>query len=133
MSLLSPNEGRAEMLGYVVNGATQADLKIGLYSNDLTPAAEDAYASYTLITEPADANVKTFTGASWDITSTEGTASYPQLTFTFSTTATAYGYMVSNNDGDAAMWSERFTGAPYEIPSGGGTIKVTSTITLANA
>lgn len=131
MALVAPNEGRGEMLGYIVNGVTSANPKIALYSNDITPATGNNHATYTLITTPADAAVKTFTGASWDITTTLGTASYPQLTYTFTTTATAYGYEVSNNGATKALWAERFTGAPYSIPSGGGTIKVTATITLA--
>lgn len=132
MALKAPPEGRAEMLGYIVNKVSQGAPKIALYLNDITPAGTaEVHATFTLITEPADAAVKTFTSTLWDVASTPGTASYPQLTYTFTTTATAYGYEVSNNGATKTLWAERFTGAPYNIPSGGGTIKVTSTITLA--
>ncbi len=125
MSLLVPAVGETEMLGRLLNKETSDDVKIHLYSDNVTPADGDVIGDYTLITSPA---AQALTGASWSITA--GTASYAQITFTFSGADTAYGYVVTDNTGAILMWSEIFSDGPYSIPSGGGTVKVTPTITL---
>ena len=127
MALLVPNVGETEMLKRVLNAATPDDVKIHLYSDDQTPAEADVIGDYTLITSPA---AITLTGSSWDVTTTAGTASFAQQTFTFTTTATAYGYVITNAAGTTLLWSERFSDGPYSIPSGGGTVMVTPVIAL---
>ena len=127
MALLVPNVGETKMLDLILNNATQGDVKLHLYSDDITPAEADTVASYTLVTDPA---AKTLTGASWDTTTTAGTASYAQQTFTYTAAGTAYGYIVTDNAGTTLLWAEKFTDGPYTIPSGGGTIKVTPQISL---
>ncbi|RKZ08504.1 hypothetical protein DRQ25_08905 [Candidatus Fermentibacteria bacterium] len=128
MALNVPDAGETAMLKLILNDATQGDVKIHLYSDDVTPGEADAVASYTLVTDPA---AKTLTGASWDTTSTAGTASYAQQTYTYSGAGTSYGYVVTDNAGTGILFSERFSDGPYTIPSGGGTIKVTPTISLS--
>ena len=39
-----------------------------------------------------------------------------------------YGYFVTNNAGTVLLWAERFTDGPYNLPSGGGSIKITPSI-----
>ena len=58
------------------------------------------------------------------------TGVYSQVTFNFSTNAVSYGYYVTDTSNNL-LWLERFTGAPFSIPTGGGTIAITSKITLA--
>jgi hypothetical protein len=125
MALLVPNVGETELLSRMLNKSTTGDVKIHLYSDDVTPAEGDTVSSYTLITDPAAISL---TGSSWSVT--DGTASYAQQTFTFSGSATAYGYVVTDAAGTTLLWSERFTDGPYTIPAGGGTIKITPTISL---
>ena len=125
MSLLVPAVGETEMLSRLLNKSATGDVKIHLYSDNVTPADGDVIGDYTLITSPA---AETLTGASWTVTA--GTASYAQITFTFAGADTAYGYLVTDAAGTTLMWSEIFTDGPYSIPSGGGTVKVTPTITL---
>lgn len=127
MSLLVPNVGETLMLKLILNNATQGDVKLHLYSNDVTPAEADTVASYTLVTDPA---AKTLTGSSWDTSTTAGTASYAQQIFTYSGAGTAYGYVVTDNAGTTLLWAERFSDGAYTIPSGGGTIKITPTISI---
>lgn len=127
MPLNVPNQGETLMLKLILNDATQGDVKLHIYSNDITPAETDNVATYTLVTDPA---AKTLTGASWDTATTAGTASYAQQTFTYSGAATAYGYVVTDNAGSNVLFSERFVDGPYSIPSGGGEIKITPTISL---
>lgn len=127
MALLVPNVGETEMLDRILNVSASGDVKLHLYSDNVTPAEADTVASYTLVTDPA---AITLTGASWDTTTTAGTASYAQQTFTYTGAGTAYGYVVTNSAGTTLLWAERFTDGPYEIPSGGGTIKITPQISL---
>jgi hypothetical protein len=125
MALLVPNVGETELLSRMLNKSTTGDVKIHLYSDDVTPAEGDTVSSYTLITDPAAISL---TGSNWSVT--DGTASYAQQTFTFSGSATAYGYVVTDAAGTTLLWSERFTDGPYTIPAGGGTIKITPNISL---
>ena len=127
MALLVPNVGEQEMLKLVLNDSTQTNVKMHLYSNDVTPGETDTVATYTLVTDPA---AITLTGASWDFTTTVGTAGYAQQTYTYSGSGTAYGYVVTNAGGTIVLWAERFSDGPYSIPAGGGTIKITASISL---
>ena len=127
MALLTPNVGETELLSRMLNKSATGDVKIQLYSSNTTPAEADTIATYTLITDPA---AITLTGASWDTTSVAGTASYAQQTFTFTGANTVYGYVVTNSAGTTLLWAEKFTDGPYPIPSGGGTIKITPSISL---
>ena len=102
---LVPNVGEQEMLKRVLNGATPDNVKLHLYSNDKTPAEGDVIGDYTLITSPA---AITLTGTSFDYTTTVGTASYAQQTFTFTGAATVYGYVITNAAGTTILASERF-------------------------
>ena len=125
MALELVTTGENEALGRLVNKTTPDDVKIHLYSDDETIVDGSVIGDFTLITSPA---AQTLTGSSWSIT--DGTASYAQITFTFSGTATAYGYAITNAAGTILLWAETFTDGPYNIPSGGGTIKVTPSITM---
>ena len=133
MALLTPNVGETELLARMLNKSATGDVKIQLYqkrtldSGDTSPAEADTISTYTLITDPA---AITLTGASWDTTSVAGTASYAQQTFTFTTGAVVNGYVVTNSAGTTLLWAEKFTDGPYTIPSGGGTIKLTPSISL---
>lgn len=125
MALLTPDVGETELLSRMLNKSATGDVKIQLYSSNTTPAESDTISTYTLITDPA---AITLTGASWTVTT--GTASYSQQTFTFTGANTVYGYVVTNSAGTTLLWAEKFTDGPYSIPSGGGTIKITPSISL---
>ena len=125
MALLTPNGGEKLVLELIVNKTAAQDLTLHLFSNDVTPAETDTISTYTENAE-SGYSAKTLTGASWDTTSTISTASYAAQTFSFTTSATSYGYFVKH--GSSLLLAERFTGAPFNIPSGGGNISVTPTI-----
>lgn len=74
----------------------------------------------------------TLVSSGWTVAQPGGvtTGSYAQQTFTFNTNAVSYGYYVTDTTGNL-LWVERFSGAPFSIPDGGGTIAITSKITLA--
>lgn len=129
--LVTPTVGENEDLGRILNKVTPDDVMIHLYTNNLTPAEADVIGDYDTITaaEHAAAGPKTLAGASWTIS--EGTASFVQQTFTFAgAEPEVYGYVVTNNAGTIVMWAEEFSDGSYAIPAGGGTIKITPTITL---
>ena len=102
-----------------------------LYTNDLTPAEDDILGDYTEATDVAYASVA-LTGTSWTVSTAAGvtTATYAQQEFSFSSSASVYGYYVTDNSSANLLLSERFDGAPFNIPSGGGTIAVDPAITL---
>lgn len=123
MALTVVDTGETEALARLLNNSATGDVAIHLYSNNVTISDASVIGDFTLITSPA---AITLTGATWTIAT--GTANYPQQTFTFAGAATVYGYVVTNAAGTILLWAEAFTDGPYSIPAGGGTVKVTPTI-----
>lgn len=128
MTLNVPDVGEQLALQLLVNNVSGADLVLKLYTNDATPADTDVAASYTEATQAGYA-AATLAGASWDTTTTAGTAAYAEQTFSFTTNADVYGYFITK--AGTLAWSERFTGAPFSIPTGGGDINITPQITAS--
>ena len=132
MALLVPDVGEAEMLGRILNNTTPDDLVLRLYTNDLTPGESNVIGDYTEAAGNGYSAI-TLSGASWTITTTAGSTegTYAQQDFVFiGGPVTVYGYHVTNNAGTILMYAERFIDGPYNIPVGGGTIKITPTIQL---
>lgn len=129
MALLVPNVGETEMLKRILNAATPDNVKLHLYKNNVTPSETDTVSTYTEDDGTGYAAIS-LTGSNWDTTTTAGTASYAQQTFTYTAGTTVYGYYVTDNAGTTLLWAELFSDGPYTIPSGGGTIKITPTISL---
>lgn len=132
MALLVPDTGEVEMLKRILNFSATGDVKLHLYANNYTPVEGSAIANFTECTAAGYA-AKTLAGASWSIATTSGTseASYAEQTFTFTAAQTVYGYFVTNSAGTVLLWAELFTGAPFNIPSGGGSVKATPKFQLA--
>ena len=134
MALVVPDVSEIVLLQYIVNITSAGDPVLHLYSNDLTPAeatpgpgtsggpTQSTAAGYAAIT---------LTGSNWTTTLASGvsTAVYPGVTFSFTTGASPYGYYVTDTS-DNMLWIERFSGAPFTLPSGGGDIAITPKITL---
>lgn len=129
MALVTPNNGEGDALDAFTGKTLPSTLVLRLYSSNTTPAETDTAATYTEYAAAGYAAI-VLTAASW--TTTEGAPSstaYAQQTFTMSGAGDAYGYYMTRNTGGRIAVAERFTGAPFSIPSGGGTIKVTPQIT----
>lgn len=129
MALVIPNNGEGDALDAFVGKTLPSTLVLRLYSSNTTPAETDTAASYTEYAATGYAAI-VLTASSW--TTTEGAPSntaYAQQTFTMTGAGDAYGYYMTRNVGGRIAVAERFTGAPFSIPSGGGTIKVTPQIT----
>jgi hypothetical protein len=130
MALLVPNNGEGDALQYFTNKATPENLILRLNSNNITPAETDVTATYTEFAATGYAAI-TLTGATWGAPS-EGAPSsiaYAQQTFTMTGAGDAYGYYMTRTTSGRIALAERFTGAPFSIPGGGGTIKITPQIT----
>ena len=133
MALVCPDTAEVSMLKLITNNASNADLKLKLFTTDVTPDDDTVLVDLTEASGNGYA-AKTLTGASWAISTSVGvtTASYAEQTFTFTgALGNVYGYFITNGAGDELLWCERFTDAPYDIVNNGDEINVTVKITLA--
>lgn len=134
MAFIVANDGDAQMLNTILNKATPENLTLKLFTNNVTPDKSYTSTSLTEATGSGYAAI-TLAAASWTVTEGTGngttatTASYTQQTFTLTGALTAYGYYMVGATSGKLYFAEVFSGGPYTIPSGGGTIKITPTIT----
>jgi hypothetical protein len=130
MAIAVPDIAETLLLKYIVGLVAPGSPVIHLYSNDLTPAEATTIGNFTEV-NVAGYNAKTLTSTYWTVStlSNTTTAYYSQETFSFTTGANVYGYYVTDTSA-ALLWCERFTGAPFAIPTGGGSIALASRITL---
>jgi len=125
MALTVPTVGEVVLLQYLTNMVAPTNLVMHLYTNDptvddnivvgnITEAAAAGYAPITLV------------GSAWTTTTPGGlgTAVYSEVTFSFTTAASIYGYYVTSTNASTLLWVERFSGAPFTLPSGGGTVGI---------
>ena len=133
MALVAPNQvGEILMLQYIVGMVNADNPVLHLYSNDHIPSDSTVIGSLTELAGSTGYAPITLLSTNWTTTQSGGitTAIYSEQTFTFTTAATAYGYYVTN-ESNQLLWLERFSGAPFDIPDGGGTVSITSQLTLS--
>ena len=135
MSLVVPNVGDVLMLQYIVNAIGQdgnaapsgGQRLLRLFTNNLTPGKNNVIGDITEATSPTGYAPITLTGGNWTVASSGGvnSAVYSQQTFPFTTGVTIYGYYVTTTEvTPKLLWAERFSVAPYTLPSDGGEIAV---------
>ena len=135
MALLVPNVGEVRLLRYIIGNASPTSLQLHLYTNNRTPDEADTEASYTTAVA-IGYGVATLSPSSWSVGTDSGTSSAlynSGITFTFGTAASTqnvFGYYVSDNLGNL-LWSERFPGAPFALPSSGGEIAIRPQVQLS--
>jgi hypothetical protein len=122
MALKVPNVGEAEILSRAL---TYEGSKLKLFTNNYTCTETSVIGDFTEMGVAGYAQ-KTLATGSWSISST---ATYAEQEFLPTTAVSAYGYVVTNSAGSVVLWAETFTAAPFVIPAGGGSIKVTLNIT----
>lgn len=133
MSLLLPNEAQT----YILNLLLNQNLKLKLYSNNVTPVVTDTVASFTEVTGGGYAEI-TLTFANWTVTLGPPAVavynSFQDFDFTGVTggAGTVYGYIITNNAEDLLLWAERFPTVPLS-PINGSQIRIKPRITLDNA
>lgn len=131
MALVVPDVGEIVLLQYLLKMTTPTDPVLHLYNNDVTPSESTILSN---LTEPSGSTgyaAVTLPGTSWTTTQVAGvtTGVFSERTFTFTTGVSIYGYYVTNTAG-ALLWAERFGGAPFALPDGGGQIGQSPRITL---
>lgn len=125
MSFNVPQAGKVQILSTMLNKAVPEELTLKLFSNNVTPGATDIATTYTECSGSGYASIP-LAHASFTVTAGSPTTfAYPQQTYTLTGALTAYGYYLVGATSGILYLSEVFTGGPYVIPSGGGTIKVT--------
>jgi hypothetical protein len=140
MALVAPDISEVVLLKLLVNKQSNGNLVLRLYTNNITPSEDTVApgAGSGSTAGPVEAtedgySAATLTGATWGVATSSGTstATYGStISFTFTEAATVYGYYLTTSGGDL-VWIERFSGAPYTLPSDGGVIGVIPKITLA--
>ena len=141
MALVVPNSANLIMLGLITNfetadgsvPSTDGDRKLKLFKNDIVPSKT------TLVENLEEVNTEYFSSdypillpnADWEISTLDGicTATYPSREFVLEQSTLVYGYFVTTSD-DRLLWAERFTTAPFSLPSSGGVITVTLNFTI---
>jgi len=135
MALIAPNDGEQFLLGLMLGNKTQQDFKLRLFVQPTVAPTENTV--FADITEPSGGGYAAISmpKAGWSV-ATDGSgvtsAGYAQQTFSFSAAANVYGYLVTADDGATTriLWIERFSGAPFTLPAGGGAIAITPKIIL---
>lgn len=130
MALTVPDVGKVELLKYMLKNSTAQNQILHLYSNDPTISDLTVLGDFTEVAG-SGYNPINITGSSWTVNLTNTTASYAEQTFIFSGPISAYGYYVTNTDGDL-LWCERFINAPFTIPVSGGQIAITLNLSLSD-
>ena len=132
MALTAPTTGEVKLLHYITNMVSPTNLVLHLYSNDPTIAAALTTSTITEVGAGIGYAPITLVGTAWTTTTPGGlgTAVYSEVTFTFTTAQSVYGYYVTSTSSSQLLWIERFSGAPFTLPSGGGTIAISPLVSL---
>lgn len=130
MALTVPDVGKVELLKYMLKNSVVQNQILHLYSNDPTISDLTVISDFTEVIGSGYNSIN-ITGSNWTVNPTNTTASYPDQTFIFSNVISAYGYYITNTDGDL-LWCERFINAPFTIPSSGGQISISLNIALSD-
>jgi len=127
MALMVPDVGEREIL---TRALTYEGSKLKLYTNDYTCTEGSVIGSFTECVVAGYAHKTLLTG-SWVVSTATNitTASYAEQEFLPTTAVSCYGYTVTNSAGSVLIYAERFTGAPFTLPAGGGSIKITLNLT----
>ncbi len=133
MALVCPdNKGEILLLQYIVGMVVADNPVLHLYANDITPSDSSVIGDLTEVAGATGYAAITLLSANWTTTQSGGitTAVFSEQTFTFTTDATSFGYFVTDETSQL-LWLERFSGAPFDIPDGGGTVSITTKLTLS--
>ena len=129
MAIMIPDVGEVLALKLIVNKTAQADLRLHLFSNSVTPAESDTILTYTENAESGYA-AATLTGSSWSVSNGGGTTTgtYPQVDFTFDEAATINGWFITDSSDTILMMSQAFNETVNILST--GTCSVILNVTL---
>ena len=124
MNQIHPNASLVPLLQLQV----ASDVKIKLYTNDLTPGVGTVLGDFTEQGSGTGYAAITVAAADFSLTGVSGnigTVQASPVTFTASGGAwTVYGYYVTNTGNDKLLAAARFDGAPITVPDGGTRVVV---------
>lgn len=126
MALVVPDEGEVRLLEYIVNKTAPSDLVLHLYVDDVDLSTENFNSESFSESTAAGYSAANLLGANWSVGTTDGISAAvynTSVAFSFTESDSVYGYYVTNSS-DEILWAERFPGAPFNLPSGGGEISV---------
>lgn len=143
MTIKISNEGELLLLEAMVGKVAAGNLKLKLFTTNVTPGDADTVASYTEMGAVQGYSAKTLTTSSWNAgaagtgtgtsLSNKASITYAQQTFTADGTGgaqTVYGYFITNNAGTVLMGAEKFA-APVAFTTSGDVIKIDPKLTLS--
>lgn len=124
--------GRVLALRYLIGDlATTEELRLKLFTNDITPDED---------TVTGDLTEATFTGYASvllsDWTLTDASAVNAQVDFVSTADQTAqslYGYYIVRSTSNELILARRFTGGPYTMANNGDALAVTPTIEIGSS
>lgn len=133
MSFTTVDTGEVLLLKYMLNHTAADNCRLHLFTNDYTPQTNDVIGNYTECSVSGYTSIP-LTGSQFTVSTSSGTSAavYARQTFSLTTSTNAYGYYITNNGSAILIWAERFTGAPFQIPTGGGTIGLDPDIRLGD-
>ena len=131
MALVLPNAGEVVLMNYILNKAAPSDVRIHLYTNNITPAEDTVLIDLTEATESGYAPIA-LPNAGWTVSTASDitTGVHSQVTFSFTENATLYGYYITDSTDTNLLWLESFDTGPFVLGSGGGNVRVTPRATL---
>lgn len=128
MPIVVPNTSELVLLSYLLSSQ---DMILRLFTNNVTPDESTAYPGGLVEASASGYLPRTLVGAGWSFSQPGGvtTGQHTEQTFSFGTGVSSYGYYLTDTSGNL-LWVERFSGAPFTLPSGGGQLNITPKITL---
>lgn len=131
MPFVVPNNSEVLLLRYILNNVSADNKYLRLYTNDHIPIESDTLANYTESSAGGYvARILTGTNFTFGVSNFTGTATYSNQSFSFTTSASIYGYYITNNAGTELVLAERFPSAPEVLPGSGGEVLIGIKISL---
>jgi hypothetical protein len=132
MTLIIPSISDETILKFIFGKLSAPETQtLRLFTNNHNPSKNTIISNLSEATQPGYTS-KNLNSSDWVVVTTGGitTALYPELTFTFTGPAQIYGYYVTTNSNgiNYLMWVEKFTNAPFILPTSGGSISVSLNI-----
>lgn len=102
-----------------------------LYNNNHTPAEADVLGTYTQASAAGYTAVQ-LPGTGWTVSTSLGTTTgeHAEQTFSFTTSATIYGYYVTDDAATGLLWSERLNVSRFKIGQKRGKLRCQSRVKL---
>jgi hypothetical protein len=128
MTLIIPSISDETILKFIFGKISASETQtLRLFTNNHNPSKNTTLSNLSESNQTGY-NPINLNASDWVVVTAGGvtTALYPESTFTFTGSAQVYGYYVTTNVGgnNYLLWVEKFTNAPFILPSNGGSISV---------